>query len=109
MATRFHLDEHVSPIIAELLRQHGIDVTTSQDAELLGHPDEDQLSFAISNSRTFVTCDALLTRHEVRAIATFGVCYCHPQKYSLREFAEALQIVAECMSEDDLHNHIEFL
>ncbi len=90
MAIRFHLDEHVSPIVADLLRLHGIDVTTSQEAGLLGQPDEVQFSFAISQGRAFVTCDARMTRREVRLSTDFGICYCRPQKYSLTEFAESL-------------------
>jgi hypothetical protein len=36
---RFHLDEHADPAIAEGLRRHGGDVTTTRDAGLIHAPD----------------------------------------------------------------------
>ena len=33
---RFHLDEHCDPAIAAGLRLHGVDVTTTPEAHLLG-------------------------------------------------------------------------
>jgi hypothetical protein len=42
----FHLDEDVDPAIAEGLRRRGIDVTTSQEAGLLGATDPMQLAYA---------------------------------------------------------------
>ncbi len=40
---RFHLDENVDPDIASALRRAGIDVTTSQEANLLAESDTVQL------------------------------------------------------------------
>ncbi|WP_302884955.1 hypothetical protein [Kovacikia minuta] len=36
---RFHLDENIDPAIALALRRAGIDVTTSQEANLLAESD----------------------------------------------------------------------
>lgn len=47
---RFHLDENVDPDIALALRQTGIDVTTSQEANLLAESDTVQLDFAKTQS-----------------------------------------------------------
>jgi predicted nuclease of predicted toxin-antitoxin system len=57
MAIRFHFDEHVSPTLAEALRRKGVDVSTSQEAALLGSDDLDQISFAIHQERILVTFD----------------------------------------------------
>lgn len=109
MAIRFHLDEHLAPVIARTLRAQGLEVSTSQEAELLGQADQDQLAFAISERRTLVTCDDGFLRDEFVERALFGICYCHPQKYLVGELIEALQLVAECLTEDEMKNHIEYL
>ena len=37
---RFHLNEHIDPDVARALRQYGVDVTTTSDAQLLNQPDK---------------------------------------------------------------------
>jgi hypothetical protein len=44
---RFHLDENCARAIAIGLRRHGIDVTTTPDAGLLGAIDEEQAAYAL--------------------------------------------------------------
>lgn len=46
----FHLDENVDPDIALALRRAGMDVTTSQEANLLSQSDMVQLEFAFNRS-----------------------------------------------------------
>ncbi len=53
----FHLDESVKNAIAIALRQRGIDVTTTLDADLLGASDEEQLRYAYGNKRVIVAHD----------------------------------------------------
>jgi len=109
MAIQFHLDEHLAPTIARMLRAQGLDVSTSQEAELLGQADLDQLAFAVSQGRALVTCDDGFLRDDFVEKARFGICYCHPRKYLIGELIEALQLVAECLSEEEMKNHIEYL
>ena len=52
---RFHLDENIDPNVAKALRRQGIDVTTSQEMNLLGQPDEVQFDFVFSQKRVIVT------------------------------------------------------
>ncbi len=109
MAVRFHLDEHISPIVAEILRQYAIGVTTTQDVGLLGESDESQLSFAGSQGRILVTCDAGFTHSNLVSRESFGICFCHRDKYTIHEFADALRIVAECMMPEEMHRCLEYL
>jgi predicted nuclease of predicted toxin-antitoxin system len=74
---RFHLDEDVDPAIAHGLRQLGIDVTTSQDAGLLGVPDEIQLAYARSAGRVLFTHDDDHLALVAGGIHHAGVAYCH--------------------------------
>lgn len=55
---RFHLDENVNSTIARGLRQRGIDVSTTQEADLLGVSDIEQLAYAIREGRVIFTEDA---------------------------------------------------
>ena len=50
---RFHLDEHVSPGIAEGLRRWGIDLTTTANAGLTEADDVDHIAFALQNQVGF--------------------------------------------------------
>ncbi len=109
MAIRFHLDEHLSPAIADALRSHGIDVSTSQDAGLLGENDGRQLLFAVSQQRSFVTCDDHFLRQHMVAKATYGICYCHLTKHPIGEFVEALLTVARCIDDEEMHYCIQWL
>ena len=50
-----YLDEDVHVLIAELVRRYGFEVTTARDEGLLGHKDEEQLAYAISQGKTMLT------------------------------------------------------
>lgn len=109
MPIRFHLDEQVPPGVAQGLRRHGVDVTTSQEAELLGIEDEDQLTYAMSQGRVLVTHDHDFTRIHSQGVSHCGICYCHLRKYSIGELLRMLLLVTQCLSEDDMKNHLEYL
>jgi Domain of unknown function (DUF5615) len=46
-----YLGEDVSVLVAELLRSHGFDALTAREADQLGKSDEEQLAYAVSQSR----------------------------------------------------------
>jgi len=54
---RFHLDEHLARLVAQALRQYGVDVTTPSDVDLLSADDAGHLAFADSEGRVMVTHD----------------------------------------------------
>lgn len=59
-APQLHLNEHLSPRLAVQLRQHGFDVTTSQELQMLADADDVQLAYAAATRRAIVTfnvCD----------------------------------------------------
>ena len=62
---RFALDEHIAPAVAAGLRRRGVDVTTSQEVDLLGASDEQQLAHAAASRRVFVTQDEVFRRPEM--------------------------------------------
>jgi hypothetical protein len=50
-----YLDEDVSVLVAQLLRSHGFDVLAALEAGHLGKSDEEQLAYAVSQSRALVS------------------------------------------------------
>ncbi len=80
---RFHLDENCHRGIAEALRRHGIDVSTTPEANLLGAPDEEQLRFAVGTGRTLFTLDKDFLKLAGQNTEHYGVIYCRQQTRSL--------------------------
>lgn len=52
---RFLLDEDLGPAIAEIARGLGLDVLSIHEIDRRGLPDEEQLRFAASQGRIFLT------------------------------------------------------
>lgn len=106
---RFHLDEDVNPVIARELRKRGIDVTTSQEAGLLGTADGEQIAFALANDRVLVTHDNDHLRLHAQGVAHSGIAYCHRQKYRLGNLLGCLELLWESCEPGDLTGHVEYL
>lgn len=51
----FYLDEHLPPLLAQMLQERGIDCLTTQAAGNAGRTDEEQLAYAADKNRVFVT------------------------------------------------------
>lgn len=56
---KLYLDEDLSPIIGQLLRRYGIDVTTAQEVGNIQFDDRAQLAYATGEERAIVTANAL--------------------------------------------------
>jgi len=54
---RFHLDESVPTAIADGLRLRQRDCSTTQETDLLGATDEEQLAYAAREGRVIITAD----------------------------------------------------
>ncbi len=106
---RYHLDESVRTAIAVGLRSHGVDVTTTTEAFLLGSADEDQIAYALAHGRVIVTHDDDFLVLASSGIEHAGVCYCHQQKYAVGRLLQMLLLVHECCTPDQMRNHVEFL
>jgi len=50
-----YLDEDVDVLVADLLRSRGFNAVTTRDAKRLGSTDEDQLVYAVSQRKAFLT------------------------------------------------------
>jgi len=63
---KLYLNEHLSPRLAEQLRQHGFDVTATLEAKRGEADDDEQLAYAASEQRALVTFNHkdFAVRHE---------------------------------------------
>ncbi len=106
---RFHLDENVNLAIASGLRQHGIDVTTSRNAELIGASDAEQLQYAKREGRVMVSQD---TDFLVIAAATTehpGLAFARKGTRSVRQIVDQLVLIHAVMTAEEMQGHVEYL
>ena len=106
---RFHLDENVSLSVASGLQRRSIDVTTSQDSELLGASDLDQLAFALRQQRVIFTQDADFLQLATTVDEHCGIVYVRKDSRSIREIVHALELVHSVLTAEEMRNHVEYL
>lgn len=106
---RFHCDENVDSAIADGLRRRGVDVTMPSDVGLIGASDDEHLAFAIAHSRVVVTHDVDFLAMAQRGTSHCGLAYCHMQSRSIGEILSGLLLISDCLSPDEMRNHVEFL
>lgn len=106
---RFHLDENVDPTIALGLRRYGIDMTTTNDVGLRTQPDEVQLKFIQEAQRILFTQDADFLTMASRRSDHPGITYCKKGTRSIGEIIEALILIYEVMTPEEMTGTVEFL
>ncbi|MBW4644245.1 MAG: DUF5615 family PIN-like protein [Goleter apudmare HA4340-LM2] len=106
---RFHLDENVDPDIALALRRLGIDVTTSQEANLLSESDTVQLEFARSQSRILVTHDDDFLIFNSQKNDHCGIAYCQKDAKSIGYIIRMLILLYEVATSEEMKGRVEYL
>jgi hypothetical protein len=106
---RFHLDENVDTAVATGLRLRGGDITTPFDAGLIGAEDSEQLRFALSQGRVIVTHDDDFLKIAARGAAHAGIAYYRPQKKNVGEIIRYLELLAACVTPEEMVGKIEFM
>jgi hypothetical protein len=106
---RFHLDENVAPTVAEGLRRRGADVTTAVEAGLLQATDEQHLHSARENNRVLVTHDEDFLALAKQGVQHARIAYCYPEARSVGQMIAALLLIRDCLTPQDMQDHIEFL
>ena len=106
---RFHLDENVDPAIAEGLRRHGIDVTTTLDAGLVHAPDEDHIVFGIAQLRVVFTQDQDFLRIHAAGIPHAGIAFCRQQSRTIGEIIDSLVLIWEVLEPQEMESRVEFI
>jgi len=106
---RFHLDEQCDRAIAVGLRNRGIDVTTTQEAGLLGATDKEHVAFALAEGRTIFTRDADFLRLHAAGLEHSGIVYSHQGHDTVGAIIRGLVLIWEVFEPEELKNRIEYL
>lgn len=105
---RFHLDERIDPDLARALRQHGIDVSTTQDAGLRTQPDDEQWRYVNRQPRTLVTRDPDFLHLAEQTSSHPGIVFCVRKSRSLGDLIQFLVLIHEVLSPDEMSGQVEF-
>ncbi len=95
--------------MAIALRQRGINITTTQDANLLGASDIEQLRYAYENKRVLVTHDNDFLRLHQQGMPHAGIAYCKPRHRSVGEIVRSLTFLWRTYKAEELHHQVVFL
>lgn len=100
-AIKLYLDEHVDPDVAEGLRNHGVDVLTTQEARMLKATDPDQLAFAINHGRAIFTQDRHFLQRVYTNTSHLGIIYAPPGTH-IGTLIEDLWTIVEVIDQEEL-------
>lgn len=106
---RFHLDEHLPHAIATALQRRGVDITTTPEAGLRQTDDLAQLEFVNREKRTLVTQDSDFLRYHAQGVQHAGIAYCKKDSRTIGQIVEALYLMYEVMTPEEMKNKIEYL
>jgi hypothetical protein len=106
---RFHLDENCTRAIARGLRHHGIDVTTTPEAGLLGATDEEQAACALPAGRVIFTQDRDFLRIHAAGIAHAGIAYCEKDTRSIGEIVDGLVLIWQVYEPEEMAGRVEYI
>ncbi len=109
MFAALYTDEDRSTLVATLLRSRGLDVTTVPEQSALGKTDSEQLEFAISMERCFLThnrvdFERLHLQYVEESKQHFGIIIV-PQKNAY-EVAQRIGILVSTLTTDEIRNQL---
>lgn len=105
---RFHLDEHIDPRIADALRRHGIDVTTTIEAGLRTRTDEAQWAFVYSERRVLVTRDSDFLRRAATGRDHAGIAFVSGTS-AIGPTVRMLILLHEVLSPQEISGRVEYI
>lgn len=106
---RFHLDECCDPAVAEGLRRRGIDVTTTQEADLSGTEDEQQAAYGLAEKRVILTHDSDFLAVHAAGTHHAGIAFCHKDSLSIGEMIRSLVLIWEIYEPEEMGDRVEFI
>ena len=94
--------------VAEGLRKRNRDVTTSKDAVLIASTDEEQLAFALSESRVLVTRDTDFLVLNSQGVEHAGIVY-WTERHSLGFLIKELDSFCFDRTAEEMCGQVEYL
>jgi len=108
-ALRFHLDENVPIAVADALRRRGVDVTTTQEAGLLGANDSAQLAYCLREGRVLVTQDMDFLGVHRSGAQHAGIACCALGTRTIGQIARSLLLLHEFLTAEEMVRQVEYL
>lgn len=105
----FHLDENVDHAISRGLRQRGIDVTTSTEANLVGADDLRQLEYARMSGRILFTQDSDFLRLHNQGHPHAGIVFAVSGSREFGEVIRFLCLLNDCAEPHEMIGNVEFI
>jgi predicted nuclease of predicted toxin-antitoxin system len=106
---RFHLDENSDPRIAAGLRLHGVGVTSTPDAGLLGATDQEQLAYAVAQGRVIITQDVDFLRIAATGQEHPGIVFYNAQVRSVGQVVRYALLIWEQCEPEEIRNRVEYV
>jgi hypothetical protein len=106
---RFHLDECCDPAIADGLRRRSVDVTTSQEVDLLKAEDEEQAAYGLAQNRVILTHDTDFLRLQSSGVPHSDIAFCHKDTLGIGEIIKRLVLVWEICEPEEMTNRVEYI
>ncbi len=109
---KLYQDEDVSVLLAELLKARGYTVVTAHEAGMLGKSDDEQLAYAVSQQKTFLThnrvdCENLYSEYFQTGRHHYGIIIATQRdEYSL---LKRLLIILNAVTSDEIENQIRYI
>ncbi|MBI5034834.1 MAG: DUF5615 family PIN-like protein [Chloroflexi bacterium] len=104
---RFYLDEHIPKAVADGLRHRGILVTRAQEVGLRRASDEQHMEYARRENCVVVTKDSDFLRFHREGLTHSGIVYLD-RDATIGEIINALELIAETLSSEDMQDHVEY-
>lgn len=105
---RYFTDEQVAKTVAHGLRQRGVDVLTTPEANKLSASDEALLTFALAEGRVIFTQDDDFLKLAASGKAHAGIVYA-PQHTTIGDIIQGLMLIYQVLQAEEMAGNIEFL
>ncbi len=106
---RFYLDENIEIVIAEQLRQRGIEVFTVQELGTLGGSDLNHLHRATQLGCVLCTYDVDYLTLAAQGIEHAGIIRARFSRVRIGDWIERLELVHGVYTAEDMRNRVEYL
>lgn len=105
---RYYTDEHIGKAVIRGLRQRGVDVLTTPEADNLSADDEEHLVFALAERRVIFTQDDDFLKLASSGKAHAGIVYA-PQHSQTGEIIQGLMLIYQVLEAEEMVSNIEYL
>jgi len=108
-ALRFYLDENVQIVVAEQLKQRGIEAVTVRDLGRLGDDDDNHLQRATAMGYVLCTYDTDYVELAAEGIEHAGIIIGQPEKHWIGEWVKGLTLYHAVYDADEMKNRLDYL